>query len=296
MEHPCRPGISWISSNHSELKLIDYLAVTFECPSESRDMLVAELSYLGYDSMMETESGLEVYIEDTKFDKSVIDELIARYSAYRITYTTSPIVSRNWNEEWEKNYEPIDVDGKCRVRAVFHEPDESCPLEILINPRMSFGTGHHSTTFLMIRHQLDLDHKDKRVLDAGCGTAILAILAEKLGAKEVLAYDNNSWAVENAPENVALNNCSRIVVREGTIGTLDLNGKFDIILANINKNVLLAEMEGYSSYLEPGGVLMLSGFYDYDEEDIVAKVLPLGYELIKTGHRNRWSSLLFKKK
>jgi ribosomal protein L11 methyltransferase len=278
------------------LKLIDYLAVTFECPEESRDMLVAELSYMGYDSMMETESGIEAYIEENEFDKQAIDTLIDQYSAFNISYSTSRIVSRNWNEEWEKNYEPIDVEGRCRVRAIFHEPDESYPLEILINPRMSFGTGHHSTTFLMIRHMLDLDNRDKRVLDAGCGTAILAVLAEKLGAKEVIAYDNNSWAVENAPENVGLNNCSRIKVLEGTIDTLGLTGKFDIILANINKNVLLDEMDDYASYLKPGGVLMLSGFYDYDEEDITGRVLPLGFELIKTGHRNRWSSLLFKKK
>ncbi|MEJ2003970.1 MAG: 50S ribosomal protein L11 methyltransferase, partial [Cyclobacteriaceae bacterium] len=225
------------------MKLTDYLAVTFECPEDARDILVAELSYIGFDSMMETESGLEAYIEESDFDRESVDGLIARYPDFDISYATSRIVSRNWNEEWEKNYEPISVDGRCRVRAVFHDPDPSIPMEILINPRMSFGTGHHSTTYLMIQHQLDLDHNGKRVLDAGCGTAILAILAEKLGAGEVIAYDNNTWATENAPENVALNNCSVIKVLEGTIGNLKLEGKFDIILANINKNVLLEEMD-----------------------------------------------------
>ena len=160
---------------------------------------------------------------------------------------------------------------------------------------MSFGTGHHATTYLMMKHQMEVDHLGKRVLDAGCGTAILSILADKLGASEVVAYDNNSWAVENAPENVHLNQCN-IEVLEGTVRTIPFTSKFQIILANINKNVLLDEMDEYNSYLDAGGVLMLSGFYDYDEKDILDRVLPLGFDLIKTGHRNRWSSLLFKKK
>jgi len=278
------------------LKLIDYLAVTINCPEEARDILIAELSEMDYDSMMETESGFEAYIAENKFDSAAVDRLIRKYSDFKISYSTSRVVTRNWNEEWEKNYEPITVGNRCRVRAVFHEPDPSFPMEIVINPRMSFGTGHHSTTYLMMDHQFDIDHRGKRILDAGCGTAILAILAEKLGAREVIAYDNNGWTVENAPENVELNDCRHISILEGTISSLELAGTFDIILANINKNVLLEEIGEYASYLEPGGVLMLSGFFDHDEPEINAKALSAGLKLMKTGHRNRWSSLLFEKK
>ncbi len=278
------------------MALIDFMAVTFRCPEDFRDILIAELAEIGYDSMMETQEGLEAYIPETDFNEEVLDEMLARYSFAPVTYSTSKVVTRNWNEEWEKNYDPIEVEGECRVRAVFHPADPAFKYEIIINPRMSFGTGHHSTTWLMLKHQLETDHKDKRVLDAGCGTAILAILAEKLGAREVLAYDNNSWTIENAPENLALNDCRVTSIQEGTISSIDIEGEYDIILANINKNVLLEEMDLYNSYLAPGGVLMLSGFYDYDEQDIINRVVPLGFELVKTGRRNHWSALLFNKK
>ncbi|MCA6078597.1 50S ribosomal protein L11 methyltransferase [Fulvivirga sedimenti] len=278
------------------MALIDFMAVTFRCPEEFRDILIAELAELGYDTMMEIEDGLEAYIPESDFNQEHLDELLRRYASTAVTYSTSRVVTRNWNEEWEKNYDPIEVDGICRVRAVFHEANPEFKYEIIINPRMSFGTGHHSTTWLMMKHQLETDHVGKRVLDAGCGTAILAVLAEKLGAREVLAYDNNSWTIENAPENLSLNNCQSITIQEGTISTIDIQGAYDIILANINKNVLLEEMDYYNSYLVPGGVLMLSGFYDYDEQDIINRVIPLGFELVKTGHRNHWSALLFHKK
>ena len=246
--------------------------------------------------MMETDDGLEAYIPEDEYDAGVPEEIISRYESFGITFSTSRVVTRNWNEEWEKNYDPIEVEGKCRVRAIFHEADPTFPMELIINPRMSFGTGHHSTTYLMMKHQFEIDHVGKRVLDAGCGTAILAVLAEKLGAHEVLAYDNNSWTIENAPENLELNKCKSVTIQEGTISTIDIHGKYDIILANINKNVLLDEMEEYTSYLVDGGVLMLSGFYENDENDIANRAESLGLNLVKTGHRNHWSAMLFKKK
>ena len=272
------------------------MALIIRCPDDFRDILVAELSEIGYDTMMETEDGLEAYILEENFNVEDVDAIIHRYSQAGISYSTGKVVARNWNEEWEKNYDPIEVEGKCRVRAVFHDPDPSYPMEIIINPRMSFGTGHHSTTYLMMKHQLHLDHQKKRVLDAGCGTAILAVLAEKLGASEVIAYDNNSWTTENAPENLGLNNCTHTTVMEGTIETIPIEGKFDIILANINKNVLLEEMDKYVSYLSGGGVLMLSGFYEHDEQDLIDHATGLGLKLEKKDNRNHWSSLLFRNK
>ena len=208
----------------------------------------------------------------------------------------TPVVSRNWNEEWEKNYDPIVVEDKIYVRATFHKEDNSFPYEIIINPRMSFGTGHHATTWLMLKNQMRVDHKGKTVLDAGTGTAILAIMAEKLGAREVIAYDNNSWSIENAPENVSLNHCRNIEIMEGTIGSLRLGRRFDLILANINKNVLLSETGQYADHLVDGGKLILSGFYEQDDQSIIDCAASSGLELIHSGHRNDWSSLVFVKK
>ncbi|WP_237390636.1 50S ribosomal protein L11 methyltransferase [Fulvivirga sediminis] len=278
-------------------KGIEFISVKLSCEEAFIEIVVAELGELGYNSMMETDAGVEGYIEEKNFNEQDINDLISRYSEVTtITYEVEEVVSRNWNEEWEKNYDPISVDKSCLVRATFHKPDPSFKYEIIINPRMSFGTGHHATTYLMLKTQMELDHADKRVLDAGCGTAILAVMAEKLGAKEVIAYDNNSWSTENAPENVELNECKNITVKEGTIATLGLEGTFDIILANINKNVLLDEMESYSTYLHSGSTLVLSGFYDYDKEDIVKRADSVGLEFRSQKDRNSWVALVFIKK
>lgn len=275
---------------------VDYLAVKIYCSAEVRDILVAELSYLDYDSMMETEDGLEAYIDKSKFDQIPLDILLEKYNGLQISYEVIPVVSRNWNEEWEKNYEPIKVENKVYIRATFHEAQESFPYEIIIDPRMSFGTGHHATTYLMIKNQLDLDHRDKRVLDAGTGTGILAIMAEKLGAKEVVAYDNNAWSIENAPSNVTLNHCQRIQVMEGTIGSLNLGRQFDLVLANINKNVLLEETAQFARHLPVGGTLVLSGFYQRDDADITLCASAAGLTRVRSLQRNDWSSLVFVKK
>ncbi len=278
------------------MALTDYIGVSFRCSEEFKEILIAELGALGFESMLEKETGIEAYILDDQFNSDDIEDLLKRYSSERISYSVEKVATRNWNEEWEKNYEPIIVEDKCIVRATFHDPAPAFPIEIIINPRMSFGTGHHATTYLMLQQQMELDHQNKRVLDAGCGTAILAVMAEILGASEVIAYDNNSWTIENAPENLSLNNTKNIQILEGTIGTLGLNGKFDIILANINKNVLLDEMQDYVSYLNDPGVLILSGFYSQDEKDLIGLAESLGLVLVKTLRRNDWSTLRFEKK
>lgn len=276
---------------------VDFINVRFTCSEPFKEIIIAELDMLGYNSMMETDDGVEGYIEEGKFVEQDVKELIDRYKdTATISYEVEEVVTRNWNEEWEKNYDPIVVDDQCLVRATFHPGDESFAYEIIINPKMSFGTGHHATTYLMLKTQMDINHKNKRVLDAGCGTAILAIMASKLGAREVIAYDNNSWSTENAPENVALNCCDNITVLDGTIGTLGLQGQFDIILANINKNVLLEEMAAYVSYLVPKGTLVLSGFYESDEADMVKKAEENHLQLISKNSRNYWSVLIFEKK
>lgn len=275
------------------MALTDYIGVRFRCPGEFTEILIAEMDGLGAESMMETEDGLEAYMEESDFDEAAVKDVIERYPRVNITYEITRVATRNWNEEWEKNYDPIRVNDEILVRADFHSPEPEIPYEIIINPRMSFGTGHHATTFLMLSEQLKLDHQGKRVLDAGCGTAILAVMAEKKGAREVIAYDNNSWTIENAPENLELNHCRNITILEGTISTLNLSGKFDIILANINKNVLLKEMSEYVSYLERPGVLILSGFYTGDAADLEHKAANLGLTLQNQAVKNDWMALVF---
>ncbi|MEM9857784.1 MAG: 50S ribosomal protein L11 methyltransferase [Bacteroidota bacterium] len=277
------------------MAIIDYLAVQLTCAEDFRDILVAELSQLEYDSMMETENGLEAYIDRELFNEAELKDLLNKYHMQNIQYEVQEVVSRNWNEEWEKNYDPICVDDQIYVRATFHEPRAGFQYEIVINPRMSFGTGHHSTTYLMLKNQLNIDHEHKRVLDAGTGTGILAVMAEKLGANDILAYDNNGWSTENAPENLKLNRCNAISIQEGTIDTINISGLYEIILANINKNVLLDEIPTYSRFLEPSGYLLLSGFYEHDAQDIVQKAKKNGLKEKSRNKKNDWCSIVFTK-
>ena len=274
---------------------IDYLAVQIRCGEALKEILIAELSLLDYDSMMETEEGLEAYIDKSLYNEDTLTDVIKKYPDEDISFEVQAVVSRNWNEEWEKNYAPIQVENQIYVRATFHEPQPDVPFEIVINPRMSFGTGHHATTYLMLKNQLEINHKNKRILDAGTGTGILAIMAEKLGAKEVIAYDNNSWSIENAPENLELNNCKNIYIKEGTINSLGLQRQFDVILANINKNVLMEEMNRYAAYLVSDGALVLSGFYQQDETDVVERAMACGLTKSLSSVRNDWCSVVFTK-
>jgi ribosomal protein L11 methyltransferase len=181
------------------------------------------------------------------------------------------------------------------IRAAFHKIEKKYPYEIIITPKMSFGTGHHQTTHLMISRQMKMNHQDKRVMDAGCGTAILSIMAAKLGAKEVEAFDIDEWSVENGQENAENNNCSNIHIQLGKISEVKLKGTFDIILANINKNILLEEMESYSNYLLPGGQLLLSGFYVHDLADLRKEAGKYNLKGVAHDERETWACLLLEK-
>jgi ribosomal protein L11 methyltransferase len=206
------------------------------------------------------------------------------------------IQKQNWNEEWEKNLQPIIVDDTCLIRAEFHKIEKHYPYEIIITPKMSFGTGHHQTTYLMIKNQLAIDHKNKRVMDAGCGTAILSIMASKLGAAHVEAFDIDDWSASNGNENIENNKCSNINLRQGTIADMKFEGKFDVILANINKNVLLAEMKMYADYLVNGGQLLLSGFYTHDVDDLKNEAGKYGFSVVSIDERETWAALLLSKR
>jgi ribosomal protein L11 methyltransferase len=205
------------------------------------------------------------------------------------------VEKQNWNEEWEKNVDPIIVDDTVLVRAAFHQIDRKFPIEIIITPKMSFGTGHHQTTHLMLSNQVKIDHAGKRVMDAGCGTAILSIMAAKIGASSVDAFDIDEWSVINGRENAEVNGVSNIHIRQGTINDMNFTTPFDIVLANINKNVLLAEMHKYAKHLIPGGLLLISGFYTHDIDDLLVTAVTVGFSEITRSEKETWASLLLMK-
>lgn len=274
---------------------MDYLELKITCREEFREILIAELAEIGYDSFLETEVGFDTYSEIDSFDREAFDEIIHRYQeAAAIRVAENRVQKTNWNEEWEKNYDPIAVDDLVYVRASFHPSQEGFQHEIVINPKMSFGTGHHATTFQMLRLQGRIDHRGKRVLDVGSGTGILAIMAHLLGAAEVEAFDIDDWCVENGNENFALNGLN-IAMGLGTIRTVGPEGPFDIILANINKNVLLDEMGIYSTLLSKNGHLLLSGFYTEDISDLIALGRQLGLKSISQESKDNWAALIFQK-
>jgi ribosomal protein L11 methyltransferase len=182
------------------------------------------------------------------------------------------------------------------IRADFHKPEKNYKYEIIITPKMSFGTGHHQTTYLMVKNQMDMDHKNKMVMDAGCGTAILAVMASKLGAMKVEAFDIDEWSVINGQENIEVNKCNNINIRQGKISDLTFDDNFDIILANINKNILLVEMAQYAAYLNPGGHLLLSGFYEKDIPDLMEEAQRYSLQHVRSDERENWAALLLVKK
>lgn len=263
------------------------------CDPAWSEILIAELAEADFDTFLENESGFEAYVAGDSFNKSLVEEIRKKYEgATSLAFSFSQIAKKNWNEEWEKSFSPIVVDNKCLIRASFHQADKRYPYEIVITPKMSFGTGHHQTTWLMVKSMLAMDYRDKRVMDAGCGTAILSILASKLGATEVEAFDIDEWSVENGNENTSINQCSNVRIQQGKITEVELEGKFDIVLANINKNVLLDEMKIYCSYLNAGGLLVLSGFFTFDIPDLVREASIYGMKEIRRDERETWASLL----
>ena len=256
------------------------------------EILVAELGQKAFESFIETDFGVSAFVQKALWDETILEDIyILTSDEFKISYTVEEIEQVNWNEEWEKNFEPIEVDGKCHVRAPFH-PKTTAPFDIVIEPKMSFGTGHHETTHMMIQHLLETEVTNKKTLDMGCGTAILAILAEMKGAKPIDAIDIDEWCYLNSIENAARNNCHEISVYEGDASLLE-GRKYDLIIANINRNILLNDLAIYVSCLNEKGLLFLSGFYREDIPAIDACCVELGLILEKTLERNNWVSLKY---
>lgn len=254
--------------------------------AEQSAILVAELSEAGYEGFEENDNELKAFITADNFDKSVTDRIAEELT---VSFSVSTIEETNWNEVWESNFQPVVVEDFVAVRADFHEPAINVEHEIIITPKMSFGTGHHATTYMMIRQMKDIDFTGKTVFDFGTGTGILAILAHRLGAKEVLAIDNDEWSITNSRENILQNNSSAVTIRKGD--TADVAGTFDIILANINKNVILDNMEALAKQLQKNGVLLISGLLTTDEEDIRVRSGEVGFTIRARLEKHNWLCL-----
>ncbi len=256
------------------------------------DILVAELGDVGFESFTENPDGVEAYIQKKDWNTNLLDGIqILRSEEVSFSYEVKEIEQVNWNEEWEKNFEPIVVDGQVSVRAPFHK-NPQLKYDIVIEPKMSFGTGHHETTHLMIEHLLQMDLKGKKVLDMGCGTGILAIFSEMKGAADVDAIDIDSWCYENSLENVERNHCKNISVSEGDANLLKPQA-YDLIIANINRNILLNDMLIYAKSLKENGTILLSGFYNEDIEKINEVAVLYGLHLEKKLERNNWVGLKY---
>jgi ribosomal protein L11 methyltransferase len=256
------------------------------------EILIAELGYAGFESFVETEEGVTAYIQKEEWREGILQDIqILKSEEFEITFTFEDIEQTNWNEEWEKNFNPIVVDELVTVRAPFHEKPNT-KYDLIIEPKMSFGTGHHETTHMMIQHILKNDFKGKSVLDMGCGTGVLAILAEKVGATELDAIDINNWCYLNSIENIERNGCHNISVYEGDVSLLD--GKnYDSIIANINRNILLADIPKYTNCLNKNGTLFLSGFYKEDIPLIEAECNINMLKLKESLQKGQWISLKF---
>jgi len=269
-----------------------YIAVEIKCSESLREILIAELGEAQYDSFLETEDGLEAYAEREHFEQLRLEEILQQYDLSAADYQVQTVEEKNWNVEWEKHFDPIVVNDQCLVRATFHQTDKKYPYEIIIDPKMAFGTGHHATTYLMLQWQLELEQEGKSVLDAGCGTGVLAIMANKRGATKIAAFDNNEWAVENSQENLELNQCSEVQLFLGTIQDVDPEQSVDLILANINRNVLLEEIHLYAQRLKSSGKLLLSGFLEADQTLIEQRATQASLQSAGVKYHNGWVALL----
>ena len=256
-----------------------------------REVMIAEMGSVGFEGFEETSSGFKAYIPKNEYrEKSFKQIAVFSQDGLSIDWNTSDIAPENWNSAWEQNFTPTRIGDRCVIRADFHLP-EKAEFELIITPKMSFGTGHHETTQLMVLLLLETDCHQKSIVDMGTGTGVLAILSEKKGATNILAIDNDPWCIENTLENIATNQCKNI--RTKLTDQLSETLLFDSVLANINRNILLEQMDAYAKALKPAGNLLLSGFYVEDLGIIRSKCESLGFRFIRNFEKNQWVAALF---
>ena len=276
-----------------------YFEVTFTtspCNETVNDVFSALAGDIGFESFVEWENGVKAYVQQTLFDEKALEEMVADFPLpdTQITYTVVEAEDKDWNEEWEKNFfQPIVIGDRCCIHSTFHKDTPKTEYEILINPQMAFGTGHHETTSSIISELLEADLQGKSVLDMGCGTSILAILASMRGADPITAIDIDDWCVNNSRDNIELNGINNITVEWGDANLLKGREPFDVIIANINRNILLADMAQYAACMHTGSELFMSGFYVEDIPVIQKKAESLGMEFIHHREKNNWAAVKF---
>ena len=276
-----------------------YFEVTFTtspCNETVNDVVSALAGEIGFESFVEWENGVQAYIQQSLFDEEALKSMVADFPLpdTTIEYTVVEAEDKDWNEEWEKNFfQPIVIGDRCCIHSTFHKDTPQTEYEILINPQMAFGTGHHETTSSIISELLEADLQGKSVLDMGCGTSILAILASMRGADPITAIDIDDWCVNNSRDNIALNGIENITVEWGDANLLKGRAPFDVIIANINRNILLADMAQYAACMHSGSELYMSGFYVEDIPVIQEKAESLGMEFIHHREKNNWAAVKF---
>jgi ribosomal protein L11 methyltransferase len=273
---------------------MNYVAYHFRVdpPEPGTEILIAMLGEYGFDYFETSEKGFTAYISSECEKQADLSPL--SFTDFRFTFSREEIEKKNWNQEWESNFEPITIGGNICIRAPFHDRDPAVTHDLIIMPKMSFGTGHHATTRLMCQAITELDMKSKRVLDMGTGTGVLAILAEKCGSSDILAVDTDSWSVQNAAENFARNDCTNIRLVQGSTEVIRNEPSFDIILANINRNILKAQFPDYADKLKPGGKLLISGFFENDVSELISS-LPTAIVYESSGTEGDWAMLWLRK-
>ena len=259
------------------------------------DIVVARLNEIEFETFLENDNGVRCYIQATLFDKKKLDIELDRIKQYtKLNFNINHVAQKNWNEEWEKNFKPVQINSHCLIRSEFHNNSGNFKDEIIITPKMSFGTGHHETTFLMINELYNLDLNDKSILDMGSGTGVLSIVASKNGAKQVVGVDIDEWAFQNSIDNAKLNNTKNISFLHGDINLIE-NQDFDIILANINRNIIEKDIEGYYNLLIYRGDLLISGFLEEDVDFIINLSINNRFNVINKKNKGQWSMVHLRK-
>lgn len=256
---------------------------------ELQDVLIAQLAEIGYDGFEQDDANIKAYINASQFSATDIETLLTEH---QLSFTQNTIEQQNWNEVWESNFEPVTIDDFVGVRAHFHQPIVNVEHEIVITPKMSFGTGHHATTYSVMQLMKEIDFTNKTVFDFGTGTGILAILAEQLGAKEILAVDYDDWCIENSNENIAQNNCKHIQIAKADTAATDY--PFEVVIANINKNIIQDNFDLLHSACSANASIVLSGLLIEDEADILKLAQNKGWHHVKTVTKGAWIAILFR--
>lgn len=280
------------------MKYLEFIFHTEPCTEVVNDVLSAVLGEVGFESFVEQEGGIAAYIQTSLYDEEALKSALDSFplADTTLTYTYKEAEDKDWNEEWEKNFfQPIVIGNRCVIHSTFHHDVPQAEYDIVINPQMAFGTGHHETTSLIIGELLEADLQGKALLDMGCGTSILAILARMRGAAPCTAIDIDEWCVRNSLENIELNHVDSISVFQGDASILPDKGPFDVVIANINRNILLNDMKHYVARMNPGARLFMSGFYTDDIPAIREEAERNGLRFVHHKEKNRWAAVQLEK-